>query len=114
MRQLVLEHGQQIGDDVQPLRQQAHSLVHLQVAPDGAVDGLELGLGPHELGAVEDGALQVDVDAQDEELADLHVDLPAGQVHGAGQGDGFREVLGGVDGVVDEGFEEGGLWVGGG
>lgn len=113
MTQLILQHGQQVGNDVQALRQEADALIHFQIAPDGAVDRLELGLGPHELGAVEDGTLQVDVDAQDEELADLHVDLAPGEVDGAGQGNGFREVFGSVDGVVDEVFEEGGLEVGG-
>lgn len=84
MTQLVLQHGQQIGNDVQPFGQQADALVHFQVTSYGAVDGFELRLGPHQLRAVENGALQVDVDAQDEELADLHVDLAPSEVDGAG------------------------------
>lgn len=73
--QLLLEHGEQVGDDVEALRQQADALVHLEVAADGLVDGLELGLDPEELGRVEHGAVEVDADAQDEELSDLHVDV---------------------------------------
>ena len=30
---------------------------------------------PEQLGGVEDGAVEVDANAEDEELADLHVDL---------------------------------------
>lgn len=76
MAQLVLEHGEQVGDDVEALGQEADALVHLEVAAHGLVDGLELGLEPEELGRVEHGAVEVDADAQDEELADLHIDLP--------------------------------------
>jgi len=91
MRQLVFQHLQQIRNDIQPLRQQADSLVHLQITSDGLVDWFELGFGPHEFGGVEHGALQVDVDAEDEELADLHVDFAAGEVDAAGAGDGGRD-----------------------
>lgn len=52
----------------------------------------------------------MDVDAQDEELADLHVDLAAGEVDAAGGSDLGRDVLGCGDGGVDKGLVEGGLW----
>jgi hypothetical protein len=63
MRQLILQHLQQIRNNVKSLSQKTHSLVHFQVTSDGLVDGLQLGFCPHELGSVEDRALQVDVDA---------------------------------------------------
>lgn len=107
MRQLILQHLQQIRNDIQPLREQAHALVHFQIAAHGLIDGLELGFGPHELRGVEDGALQVDVDAQDEEFADLHVDLAARQVDAAGARDGRGDGLRSCDGCVDEVFVEG-------
>jgi hypothetical protein len=111
MRQLILQHLQQIRNDVQPLRQQADSLVHFEITSDGLVDGLELGLGPHEFGGVQHRALQVDVDAEDEELADLHVDFAAGEVDAAGAGDGGGDGGGRCDCCVDEVFVEGCLWV---
>jgi hypothetical protein len=46
----------------------------------------------------------VDVDAQDEELADLHVDFAAREVDAACPRDGRGDVLGGGDGGVDEVF----------
>lgn len=72
---LSLEHSQQVGNDVETLREETDALVHLQVTPDGLVHGLELGFHPEQLRGVEDGAVEVDADAEDEELADLHVDL---------------------------------------
>jgi hypothetical protein len=109
MTQLILQHSQQIRNDVQSLRQQTDPLIHLQIASDGLIHGLELRLDPEELGRVEHRAVEVDVDAQNEELADLHVDLGACEGDGAGEGDLGGDVLAGFDGVVDEGFEEGGL-----
>lgn len=58
---LVLEHSQQVRNHIQPLRQQPHPLVHLQVAPHRAVYRLELRLRPHKLRAIEHGALQMDI-----------------------------------------------------
>ena len=84
---LILQHGQQIPNHAQPLREQPDALVHLQVTPHGGVNGLEARFRPHELGGVEHGTLQVDVDAEDEELADLLVDFPAGERDGAREGD---------------------------
>jgi len=110
MAKLILQHRQQISNDIQPLRQQADSLIDLQIAPYGLVDRLELRLDPEELGGVEHGSVQVDVDAQDEELADLHVYLLSGQRDGARQGDLRRDFLAGCDGVVYEFFEERGLF----
>jgi hypothetical protein len=111
MRQLILQHLQQIRNNIQSLGQQADSLVHFQVTSDGLVNGFELGLGPHEFGSVEHGALQVDVDAEDEELADLHVDLAASEVDAAGAGDGGGDGGRCCDCCVDEVFVEGCLWV---
>jgi hypothetical protein len=88
MRQLILQHLKQIRDNVKSLGQQTHSLVHFQVTPDSLVDRLQLRFCPHELGSVEDGTLQVNVDAQDEELANLHVNLATGEVDPAGTSDG--------------------------
>jgi hypothetical protein len=99
--QLLLQHSQQIGNDIQPLGQQPHALVHLQVAAHGLVNGLELGLDPEELGGVEHGTVEVDADAQDEQLADLHVDLGAGQGDLAGEGQLGGDVFAGLDGGGD-------------
>jgi len=104
MTQLILQHLQQVPHHADPLLHQLDPLVHFQVAADGLVDGIELGLGPHELGRVEHAALQVDVDAQDEELADLHVDLAAREVDAARARDRGRDGLGGGDGGVEEVF----------
>jgi hypothetical protein len=52
----------------------------------------------------------VDADAQDEELADLHVDLRARERDLARQGELRGYVLARVDRGGDEFFEEGGLW----
>lgn len=102
MRQLILQNGQQVRNDVQPIRQKLNSLIHLEVASNSLVDGIELWLRPHELWRVEDGALEVDVDAQDEEFAYLHVDLFACEVDFACQRDLGGYVFAGVDCVVDE------------
>lgn len=104
--ELVLEDGEEVGDDVEAVGEEADALVHLEVAPDGAVDGLEPGLGPHQLRPVQHAALQVDVDAQDEQLADPPVDLPARQVHFAGARDLFRQRLRRGDGAVEQRFVE--------
>ena len=61
--ELVLEYGEEIGDDVETLRKQTYALVHLQVAADGLVDGLQVRLHPEELRRVEHAAVEVDVDA---------------------------------------------------
>lgn len=112
MAQLLLKHGQQVGNDVQPFRQQAHTLVHLEVAAHGLVDGLELGLDPEQLRGVEHGAVEVDADAQDEELADLHVDLRARERDLARERELRGYVLAGLDGGGDQFLEEGGLRAG--
>ena len=93
MAELVLEHSQQIGNHVQPFRQQADPLVHLEIGPHGLVHWFELGFNPKELGRVEDGAVQVDVDSQDEELAYLHVDLRLTERNLARQSNLRRDVL---------------------
>ena len=73
--QLVLEDSQQVRNDVQSFRQQPNALVHLEVAPDSLVHRFKVRLHPKQLGRVKDGAVEVDTDAQDEELANLHIDL---------------------------------------
>lgn len=90
VRQLVFQHLQQICNDVESLGQQTNSLVHLQVASDSLVNGFKLRLCPHELGSVKDRTLQVYVNSQNEELADLHVNLTTSEVDAAGAGDGGR------------------------
>lgn len=106
MRQLILQYRQQISNNVQPLRDEANSLVHLEIAPGGLVKGLQLGLHPEELGGIQHGAVEVDVDSQDEELSDLHIYLFPAQGDFARQGDLGRNVLAGVDGGSDELLEE--------
>lgn len=102
MAQLVFQNSQQVGNDVQALVQQSHALVHLEIAPHGLVDGLELRLYPEQLGGVEHGPVEVDGDAEDEEVADLHVDLLAGEVDFAGEGN----VRGYVFACLDSGGNE--------
>lgn len=97
MAELVFEHGEQVGNDIHALGQEIDALVHLEIATNGLVDGLEVGLGPEELGRVEDAAVQVDIDTQNEELADLHVDLPPRQRDLSRQRDLRRHVLASVD-----------------
>lgn len=106
---LILQHGQQITQDLEPLRQQADALVHLQVAAHGAVDGLQLRFGPHELRAVEHAALQVDVDAQDEELPDLLVDLRPAEGDAARHGQLLGQRVRARDGGAEQVLEEAGL-----
>lgn len=55
----------------------------------------------------------MDVDAEDEELADLHGDLAARERDGTGERDLFGEGAGEGDGGGEEIFEEGSLffWV---
>ena len=51
----------------------------------------------------------MDVDAQDEQFADLHVDFAAGEVDAACAGDGGGDGLGGCYCCVEEVFVEGSL-----
>ena len=73
------------------------------------IHGVERGLGPEEFGAVEHRALEVDVDAEDEERADLHGDLAAGEGDVARGGELGGEGVGLGYGCGEEVFEEGGL-----
>ena len=100
MTQLILQHRQQIRNHAHSLLQQTYSLVHLQVTPHSLINRVQLRLCPHEFRSVQDGPLKMDVDAQDEELANLHVNFSPGKVDAAGAGDcaGYR--LGGGDGGV--------------
>ena len=88
MTQLILQHRQQIRNNTNPLLQQSHPLIHLQVTPHSLVDGIKLRLCPHELRSIEDRTLQMDVDSKYEELADLHVDLSPSEVYATGSRDG--------------------------
>lgn len=109
MAEQVLQDREQIGDNVEPVVEQADTLVHLEIAPDGLIDGFELGLDPKYLWGVEDRSVEVDVDAEGEELADLHVDFGAGERELAGDGDFVGDFLARFDGRGYELFEEGGL-----
>lgn len=62
MTQLIFQHRQQIRNDSDSFLQQCHSLVHLQITPHSLVYRLELRFRPHELGSIEDGSLEVDID----------------------------------------------------
>lgn len=73
--QLILEHGEQVRNDIQPLGQETNTLVHFKVASHSLVDRLQLGFNPEQFGGVKHGTVQMDVDAENKELADLHVDL---------------------------------------
>lgn len=106
MAKLVLENGQQVSNDIKALGKQANALIHLEIAADSLVDGLEVGLDPEELRCIEHGAVEVDVDTQDKKLADLHVDLCARQGDLARQRDLRRYVFAGFDRGCDELFEE--------
>lgn len=104
---LILQHGEQVAYHAQAFGQESDSLVHLEIAADGCVDGLQARFGPHQFRGVEHGTLQVDVDAEDEELADLLVDFAAAEGDGAGEGDLLGEGLRHADGCREEVFEEG-------
>jgi len=49
----------------------------------------------------------MDVDTENEELADLHVDFTASEIDAAGAGDGGGNRLGCCNGCVDKVFVEG-------
>ena len=104
MTQLILQHCQQIPNHTNPLLQQPDSLVHLQIAPHSLVDRVKLRLRPHELGSIQYRTLKVDVDAEDKELADLHVYLASGEVDAAGACDGTGDGLSCADCGVQEVF----------
>ena len=103
--QLVFEHGQQIRNYVQSLRQQAHALVHLEIAAHVLLDRLQLRLDPEKLRRVEHGAVKVNVNAEDEELANLHVDLRAAEVDFARERNLRRNVLARINGRRNKLFE---------
>lgn len=84
-------------------------MIHLEVGPHGLVYRLELGFGPEQLWGVEHGAVEMDADAEDKKLSDLHVDLRAGQGDLAGHGELRGYVFAGVYGGGYEFFEERGL-----
>lgn len=48
----------------------------------------------------------MDVDPQDEEFSDLHIDLFPVQGHFTSQGNLSRDILAGINGRSDEFFEE--------
>lgn len=110
MAQLIFKYGEQVSNDVEALSEQADTLIHLEIAADGLVDGLEMGFDPEELGGVEHAAVEVDADAQDKQLADLHVDLRPRQRDLTRQSYLRRYVLACVDCRCDKLFEEGRLF----
>lgn len=77
MAKLALQNRQQIGNDIQALRQEPNSLVHLEIAAYGLVHRFEMGFHPEQLWRVEHRTVEMDIDAEDKQLADLHVDLTA-------------------------------------
>ena len=105
MAQLILQHSQQIRNDIQPLRQQFHPLIHLQITPHGGINRLQLRFYPEKFGRVEYRAVEVDVDAENEEFANLHVDLFAGESDLAGQRNLGGDLFAGIDSCVDKFFE---------
>lgn len=107
--QLILQNGQQVCNDVQSLRQETDALIHFEVASDGLIHRLELRFHPEELWGVEHGAVQVNVDAEDEELANLHVDLGAAEVDLASESELLGNLLAGLNGGRNQLLEEGRL-----
>lgn len=87
MRQLIFQDLEKIGNDIESFGEKRHSLIHLQVASNSLVYRIELWFCPHQFWRIEDGSLQMDVDAQDEQLADLHIDLLSREIHTSGQCD---------------------------
>lgn len=81
-------------------------MVHLEIASDSLIERFQLGLDPEELGGIQDGAVEMDVDPQNEELSNLHVDLFAVQSHFTRQGNLSGNILGGVDGGSNEFFKK--------
>ncbi len=73
------------------------------------VDGLQMWFRPEYFGGVKDGTVEMYIDAQDEKLADLHIDLWACERDLAIEGDLSGDVFAGLDGIVDEFFKERGL-----
>ena len=104
VRQLVLQHLQQICNNVESFCQQTDSLVHLEITPDGLIDWLKLRFCPHEFRSVEDGTLQVDVDSQDEQFTDLHVDFTTSEVDATRAGNSGGNRLSCCDCCIDEIF----------
>ena len=106
MTQLILQHGQQIPHNTHPLLQKRNPLIHLQITPHSLIDWFQLRLRPHQLWRIQHTPLQMDIDPQDEKLADLHVDFAAREVDAARARDGRRDGLRRRDGGVEEVFVE--------
>lgn len=73
------------------------------------VDWLQLRLDPEELWGIKDRTVQVNIDSENEELANLHVDLRSAQGNLACQRDLRGNVLAGVYGRRYQFFKERGL-----
>lgn len=103
---LILQHGQQIPQHLQPLRQQPDPLVHLEITPHSAVHGLQLRLRPHEFRAIEHAPLQMYVNPQNEQLTNLLRNLLPTQRDPARQRQLLRQRVGRRDGGAEQILEE--------
>lgn len=103
--QLVLQHSQQVSNDVQTICQQTNSLVHFQITSHSLVHRLQLRFYPEQLRCVQYRSVEMDVDAENKQLANLHVNLGATQVNLAGQGNLRRNVLASLDSRRNQLFE---------
>jgi hypothetical protein len=106
---LLPQNRQQIGDDIQPLRQQLHPLPNLEITPHRSIHGLEMRLRPHQLGTIEHRALQMNINSQNEQLPDLHIQLPPTEIDRPRLRDQGRQRRRILDGGGDEVLKQAGL-----
>lgn len=104
MTQLILQHSKQITHYTNPFLHQLNPLVHLQITPHSLIYRLELRLRPHKLRRIEHRSLEMDVDSEDKQFADLHIDLAAREVDTASTCDVGGNGLGGGDCGIEEVF----------